>query len=157
MELGCAASWKDECLLRRPQKEDRPSRGEGDTQDRSRQDLRRGHLFGQALCGDPHREGRSLAPKKRSGSKPKLDESARTLLEADPKERPAATLSQRREFLRRVSGVEVSDSTLSRMLRRMGWTRKKIGACERERRVLEDGLACSRGRGDLRRAAGVRG
>jgi transposase len=72
-----------------------------------------------------YREGRSLAPKKRPGSKPKLDESARTLLEADLKERPAATLSQRREFLRRVCGVSVSDSTLSRMLRGMGWTRKK--------------------------------
>jgi transposase len=72
-----------------------------------------------------HREGRSLAPKKRPGSKPKLDESARTLLEADLKERPAATLPQRREFLRRMCGVSVSDSTLSRMLRRMGWTRKK--------------------------------
>ena len=41
-------------------------------------------------------EGRSLAPKKRPGSKPKLDQSAtRRLLEADLKERPAATLPQR--------------------------------------------------------------
>jgi transposase len=40
-------------------------------------------------------EGRSLAPKKRPGSRPKLDESARRLLEADLKERPAATLPQR--------------------------------------------------------------
>ncbi len=71
------------------------------------------------------REGRSLAPKKRPGSKPKLDESARRLLEADLEERPRATLAQRREFLRRVGGVEVSDSTVSRMLRRLEWTRKK--------------------------------
>jgi transposase len=71
------------------------------------------------------REGRSLAPKKRPGSKPKLDESARRLLEADLEERPWATLAQRREFLRRVGGVEVSDSTVSRMLRRLEWTRKK--------------------------------
>ena len=69
--------------------------------------------------------GRSLAPKKRPGSKPKLNETARTLLEADLRERPAATLAQRREFLGRVAGVRVSDSTVSRMLRRMGWTRKK--------------------------------
>ena len=47
------------------------------------------------------REGRSLAPKKRPGSKPKMDERARRLLEADLRERPAATLPQRREFLRR--------------------------------------------------------
>jgi transposase len=70
-------------------------------------------------------EGRSLAPKKRPGSKPKLDERARRLLEGDLEERPAATLPQRREYLRRVCGVEVSDSTVSRMLGRMGWTRKK--------------------------------
>ena len=37
------------------------------------------------------RAGRSLAPKKHPGSKPKLDETARRLLEADLEERPAAT------------------------------------------------------------------
>jgi transposase len=81
------------------------------------------------------REGRSLAPKKRPGSKPKLDEGARRLLEADLEERPAATLPERRDFLRRVRGVEVSDSTVSRVLKRMGWTRKKdrwVRARERE-------------------------
>jgi transposase len=71
------------------------------------------------------REGKPLAPKKRPGSKPKLDEAARKLLEADLQERPAATLPQRREFLARVAGVRVSDSTVSRMLGRMGWSRKK--------------------------------
>ena len=71
------------------------------------------------------REGRSLAPKKRPGSKPKLDEGARRLLEADLEERPAATLPQRREFLQRTCGVSVSESTVSRMLKRMGWSRKK--------------------------------
>ena len=71
------------------------------------------------------REGRSLAPKKRPGSKPKLDGAARKLLEADLRERPAATLPERREFLRRAVGVELSDSTLSRMLKRLGWSRKK--------------------------------
>ena len=44
-------------------------------------------------------EGRSLAPKKRPGSKPKLDDGARRLLESDMEERPAATLLQRREYL----------------------------------------------------------
>jgi transposase len=71
------------------------------------------------------REGRSLAPKKRPGSEPKLDEGARRLLEADLEERPAATLPQRREFLQRTCGVSVSESTVSRMLKRMGWSRKK--------------------------------
>ena len=87
------------------------------------------------------REGKPLAPKKRPGSKPKLDEAARKLLEADLEERPTATLPQRREFLARVAGVRVSDSTVSRMLGRMGWSRKKIGGCERARRVPEGGLA----------------
>ena len=72
-----------------------------------------------------YRDGRSLAPKKRPGSKPKLDEGARKLLEADLAERPTATLPQRREFLRRACGAEVSDSTISRMLGRLGWSRKK--------------------------------
>ena len=70
-------------------------------------------------------QGRSLAPKKRSGSEPKLDERARTLLEADLEERPAATLSERREYLQRVSDLSVSESTLSRVLGRLGWSRKK--------------------------------
>ena len=71
------------------------------------------------------REGRSLAPKKRPGSKPKLNEAARKLLEADLRQRPAATLPERREFLRQAADVEVSDSTVSRMLKRLGWSRKK--------------------------------
>jgi transposase len=70
-------------------------------------------------------EGRPLAPKKRPGLKPKLEEAARRLLEEDLEERPAATLRQRREFLRSVAGVSVSESTVSRMLRRLGWSRKK--------------------------------
>ena len=70
-------------------------------------------------------EGRSLAPKKRPGSKPKMDEGARRLLEADLEERPAATLSERREFLRRMAGLSVSESTVSRMVRRLGFSRKK--------------------------------
>jgi transposase len=72
-----------------------------------------------------YRKGGSLAPKKRPGSKPKLDESARKLLEANLEEHPEATLPQGREFLRRVCGVSVSDSTVCRTLGRMGWTRKK--------------------------------
>jgi transposase len=65
-------------------------------------------------------EGRPLAPKKRPGSKPKMDETARRLLEADMEERPSATLSERREYLGRACGLSVSESTVSRMLRRLG-------------------------------------
>jgi transposase len=70
-------------------------------------------------------QGRPLAPKRRPGLKPKLDRTAETLLEADLEERPAATLRQRREFLRGAAGVSVSDSTVSRALRRLGFSRKK--------------------------------
>jgi transposase len=70
-------------------------------------------------------ESRPLAPKKRPGSKPKMDETARRLLDADMDERPSATLSERREYLGRVAGISVSESTVSRMLRHLGWSRKK--------------------------------
>ena len=71
------------------------------------------------------REGRPLTPKKRPGLRPKIDERGKRLLQANLQERPAATLSQRREFLQSAAGVRVSDSTVSRMLKRMGWSRKK--------------------------------
>ena len=70
-------------------------------------------------------EGRSLRPKNRPGMRPKIYNNGRRLLEADLQERPAATLSQRREFLERVVGVRVSESTVSRVLKGLGWTRKK--------------------------------
>ena len=70
-------------------------------------------------------EGRPLAPKKRPGSKLKMDQSATKLLEADAQKRPAATLSERSEFLEKAAGLTVSASTVSRMLRRLGFSRKK--------------------------------
>ena len=45
------------------------------------------------------REGRPLAPKKHPGPKPKLDERARKLLEADVEGRPSTTVKDRRRFL----------------------------------------------------------
>ncbi len=72
-------------------------------------------------------EGRSLAPKKRPGSKPKLDEQARRLLEEDLKERPFITLQERCEYLRAVASVDLSRSTLCRAIKRMNSTRKKGG------------------------------
>jgi transposase len=73
-----------------------------------------------AVC----REGRSLTPKKHPGSKPKLDQSATKLLEADVEERPAITLKDRCRFLKEMVGVSVSESTLSRLLRKMGFVPK---------------------------------
>jgi transposase len=71
------------------------------------------------------REGRSLSPGKAPGKMPLLDEKARRLLEADVEERPFAKLSDRQEYLEKVAGVSVSESTLSRAIRKMGFGRKK--------------------------------
>jgi|SRR5215212_898041 len=70
-------------------------------------------------------EGRSLAPKKRPGSKPKLDERSSKLLEEDLRERPFITLQQRCEYLRTIASLEVSRSTVCRAIKRMNSTRKK--------------------------------
>ena len=71
------------------------------------------------------RRGNSLSPRKHPGPRPKLDERARRLLEADVEQRPAASLRERGRFLERVAGVSVSESTLSRLLRRMGFSPKE--------------------------------
>ena len=70
-------------------------------------------------------EGWSLAPRKGSGRPPKIDETAEKLLEEDVKERPAATVSDRRRFLERLMGKPLSDSTVRRLLKRLGFSRKK--------------------------------
>jgi transposase len=70
-------------------------------------------------------EGRSLSPGKAPGKRPTLDDKARRLLETHVEERPFAKLSERREYLHKVAGVSVSESTLSRALRSMGFGRKK--------------------------------
>ena len=71
------------------------------------------------------RRGNSLSPRKHPGPRPKIDERARRLLEADVEERPAVSLRERGRFLERVAGVRVSESTLSRHLRRMGFSPKE--------------------------------
>ena len=97
------------------------------------------------------RQGGSLRPKWSPGRRLKADERARRLSEADLRERPAATLSERREYLRSVAGLGVSESTVSRLPRPMGWTRKKTGGSERTRTgVFESRLAGARRREDKR-------
>ena len=97
------------------------------------------------------REGRSLSPGKAPGRRPLLDQKARSLLETDVEERPFAKLSDRQEYLQKVAGVSVSESTLSRALRKMGFGRKKDAGCERARRVPESGFSRN---GDLLDRAG---
>lgn len=104
------------------------------------------------------REGRSLAPKRRPGSRPKMNETDRRLLEANLGERPAATLPEKREFLERAARIRVSDSTISRLLKRLGFGRRKINSGSNgTQRVLEGGLEGARRRRDRCGALRVRG
>ena len=66
----------------------------------------------------------SLAPRKGGGRPPKIDQSAQKLLEEDVKERPAATVSERRRFLEHTTGKALSASTVKRLLKRLGFSRK---------------------------------
>ena len=69
--------------------------------------------------------GDSLKPKNGGGRPPKIDETAEKLLEEDVKERPAATVSDRRRFLELLVSEPLSDSTVRRLLKRLGYSRKK--------------------------------
>jgi transposase len=68
--------------------------------------------------------GTSLTPRKGGGRPPKADETTRKLLEEDVKERPALTIKERRHFLEHATGKALSDSTVGRLLKRMGFSRK---------------------------------
>jgi transposase len=68
----------------------------------------------------------SLTPKKAPGSPPKLEGSAMQLLEEDIKNRPWATHKQRSHFLFAACGVEVSETTICRAIKkRLSHRRKK--------------------------------
>jgi transposase len=70
------------------------------------------------------RQGGSLTPKKSPGRTRKVDEKARVLLEKDVEERPDATISQRRRFLEHITSTTLSDSTVRRLMKRLGFTQK---------------------------------
>jgi transposase len=76
-------------------------------------------------------EGRSLSPGKRLRAKDPhsmrrpAGSCRHTWRSLRSEERPFAKLSERREYLQKVAGVSVSESTLSRTVRSMGFGRKK--------------------------------
>jgi transposase len=70
-------------------------------------------------------QGESLTPRKGGGRPPKADETTRKLLEEDIRTRPAATVKERRHFLQTITGKSLSEVTLRRLLKRMGFSRKK--------------------------------
>jgi transposase len=71
------------------------------------------------------RDGVPLAPRKPPGRPPKSNDATRRVLEADLAERPAATASERRRYLEHMTGESMSDSTVRRLVRRLGHSRKK--------------------------------
>jgi transposase len=69
--------------------------------------------------------GAPLAPRKGGGRPPIADDAMRKLLEEDVRARPSATIKERRRFLESFAGKSVSEPTLRRLLKRMGFSRKK--------------------------------
>jgi transposase len=83
------------------------------------------------------REGRPLKPRKSPGRPNKIGEEGRLLLDRDleerPAERPAATIAQRRRFLEHITATTLSDSTVRRPMKRLGYSQKTdCGALERD-------------------------
>jgi transposase len=68
--------------------------------------------------------GASLKPRKGGGRPPKTNETMKKVLEEDVKERPAATVHDRRLFLQSVTSDPLSVSTIKRLLKRMGFSQK---------------------------------
>ncbi len=65
-----------------------------------------------------------LAPRKGGGRPPKTTAAAARLLEEDVAGRPYAAVRERVTFLRAASGLELSVSTVRRLLRRLGFSQK---------------------------------
>ena len=84
--------------------------------------------------------GASLAPRKGGGRPLKADETTRSLLEEDVKERPAATVSERRRFLEYAAGKALSDSTVGRLQKSIGFSQKTECGGGRTRRVVKSPL-----------------
>ena len=70
------------------------------------------------------RQGGSLTPKKSPGRPRIVDQKARVLLEKEVEERPSATIGQRRSFLEHITGTTLSDSTVRRLMKRLGFSQK---------------------------------
>jgi transposase len=70
-------------------------------------------------------QGESLTPRKGGGRPPIADERTKRLLEEDIRTRPAATVKERCHYLESFAGKTLSEPTLRRLLKRMGFSRKK--------------------------------
>ena len=98
------------------------------------------HLFGVSPSSAVKRyarmacRGSSLTPKKRSGRPPKIHEQAKKLLEEDVKERPAATVADRRLFLEHITGQDPQrlDRPAAPKAFRLRPKKRTMGAMERD-------------------------
>ena len=117
--------WAQERLLRRPKKEDSLRRRR-----RYVQGPDAARTFGVGIStvkryASKAQNGEPLKPGKAPGKRPKMDERVGKLLEEDLKEHPFATLRERCEYVKAISGVSVSRSSMCRAIARIGPTRKK--------------------------------
>lgn len=71
-----------------------------------------------AACNEP------LAPRKGGGRPQKANAAVARMLEEDVNSRPYAAVWERAAFLRSVSGVKLSVSTVGRLLHRLGFSQK---------------------------------
>jgi transposase len=98
-----------------------------------------------------------LKPRKGGGRPPKTGEVTKRLLEEDVKERPTATVSERRRFLQSTTGKILSDSTVGRLLKPILFSQKTDCGRDGTRRVAESSLASDGRRKGRSTAPGVRG
>jgi transposase len=88
-------------------------------------------LFGMSLSSVKRytklaSQGEPLTPRKGGGRPPTIaDDTTRELLEEDIRSRPSATIRERRRFLMSFASKSLSEVTLRRLLKRMGYSRKK--------------------------------
>jgi hypothetical protein len=120
-------TWPHERLLNRSKTKDSLLSRKWDVQGPGGPHLLREPLLKVKRYVNKAERGESLAPKKRPGSAPKLDEMARKLLEDDLQERPYLTLQGRCDYIELMTGLTVSRSTMCRAIARIGSTRKKGG------------------------------
>ena len=79
--------------------------------------------------------GASLEPRRGGGRPPKVDQTTQKLLEEDVQKRPAATVSERCQFLEQLTAKSLSDSTIRRVLKRLLGFSQKNGLWVRQNRT----------------------
>ena len=89
-------------------------------------------------CAKLTEEGKPLTLHKAPGKQSKLGESGMRPLEENLRARPRVSYRPRGEYLFKLLGVKVREPTICRAIKRRGYTRKKVGASERDERLRAD-------------------